>query len=218
MYLTPSNLGIVLAAGAVTGVLGALLGTGGGVFLIPILVLALGVPMHYAVGASLISVIATSCAVASTNVERGTANMRLGMVLEIATAMGAIVGGLSAAFLAARTLEGLFGLLLVPTAWLMWRGADGGGTRIRPPTRPALPSRVRITTRRTGALGGRFIDEPGHRVVVYRVRRPWGGWASRSWPGVCRGCWASAAGRSRSRRCTCSAGCRSRRRRPPRIS
>ena len=88
MYLTPGNaLGVILA-GAMTGVLGAILGTGGGVFLIPILVLVLGVPMHYAVATSLASVIATSSAVASTNVERGTANMRLGMTLEIATALG----------------------------------------------------------------------------------------------------------------------------------
>lgn len=70
MYVTPGNLWILLASGAATGVLGAILGTGGGVFLIPMLVLALGVPMHYAIGASLVSVIATSCAVASTNVER----------------------------------------------------------------------------------------------------------------------------------------------------
>ncbi|MGC8643041.1 MAG: TSUP family transporter [Isosphaeraceae bacterium] len=91
MYLTLVNaLGVILA-GAATGILGAILGTGGGVFLIPVLVLVLEVPMHYAVATSLVSVIATSSAVASTNVERGTANMRLGMTLEIATALGALV-------------------------------------------------------------------------------------------------------------------------------
>jgi uncharacterized membrane protein YfcA len=56
------------------------------------LVLAFGVPMHFAIGTSIVSVIATSTAVACVNVERGTANMRLGMTLEIATSLGAISG------------------------------------------------------------------------------------------------------------------------------
>jgi uncharacterized membrane protein YfcA len=90
MTLTPLTLLGLLLAGAGTGVLGAILGTGGGVFLIPLLVLAWHMPMHSAVATSLLSVIATSSAVASANVERGTANMRLGMTLEIATALGAI--------------------------------------------------------------------------------------------------------------------------------
>ena len=88
MYLTPTNLGVILLVGGFTGLLGAILGTGGGVFLIPVLVLGLGVPMHYAVATGILSVIATSSAVAGTNVERGTANMRLGMTLEVATALG----------------------------------------------------------------------------------------------------------------------------------
>jgi uncharacterized membrane protein YfcA len=145
MYLNPPNfLGIVLA-GALTGLLGALLGTGGGVLLVPALVLGLGVPMHYVVATSIVSVIATSSAVASANVERGTANMRLGMTLEVATALGAIVGGLAAGSLAPRTLEGLFALVLLPTAVLMWRGrteqgdgAEGGsdgGSRARSDSR-----------------------------------------------------------------------------------
>src|SRR6478609_9530998 len=108
MYLTPANLVPIALAGALTGILGAILGTGGGVFLIPVLVLGLGVPMHYAVATSILSVIATSSAVASTNVERGTANMRLGITLEVATSLGAIGGGLIAGLLAPRTLEGLF--------------------------------------------------------------------------------------------------------------
>lgn len=70
---------IVLVAGAATGALG------------------LGLPMHYAVATSIVTVIATSSAVASTNVERGTANMRLGMTLELGTTLGAIAGGLTAA-------------------------------------------------------------------------------------------------------------------------
>ena len=127
MYASPSNVLMIALAGVIVGVLGAVLGTGGGVFLIPVLVLGFGVPMHYAVATSIVAVIATSSAVASANVERGTANMRLGMTLEIATSLGAIVGGLSAGWLAAEVLELLFGCLLIPTAVLMWLGKTDEG-------------------------------------------------------------------------------------------
>ena len=121
-FTTPDNIWFLLAAGAGTGILGALLGTGGGVFLIPLLVLVFGVPMHYAVATSIVTVVATSVAVASVNVGRGTANMRLGMTLEIATSLGAIVGGSTVALLSPRLLEGIFAVVLVPTTIMMWRG------------------------------------------------------------------------------------------------
>ena len=174
MYLTPGNtLGLVLA-GAITGLLGAMLGTGGGVFLVPVLVIAVGLPMHYAVATSIATVIATSSAVASTNVERGTANMRLGMTLEIATVLGAITGGLTAGLLSHRVLEGLFAAVLLPTAVLMWRG----------PTKDASAGAGQGAGEgeagpdgSLGALGARFLDESEGRVVAYRVRRLWGGLA-----------------------------------------
>src|SRR5262245_26470129 len=126
-YVNPDNLWILIAAGAGTGVVGALMGTGGGVFLIPILLVGFAVPMHFAVATSILSVVATSSAVASANVERGTANMRLGMTLEIATALGAIAGGVTAGWLPAGALEVLFAIVLVPTAVLMWRGITESG-------------------------------------------------------------------------------------------
>jgi uncharacterized membrane protein YfcA len=181
MYLNPLNfLGIVLA-GALTGLLGAILGTGGGVLLVPALVLGLGVPMHYVVATSIVSVIATSSAVASTNVERGTANMRLGMTLEVATALGAIVGGLAAGWLSARTLEGLFALVLLPTAVLMWRGRTEHGEAAEagdevdaaPLTERDVP--VEQPDGSPGVLGGCYYDETEGRVVSYRVRRHWAG-------------------------------------------
>src|SRR5207248_11493377 len=99
-----------------------ILGTDGGACRMPILVLVFGVEMHFAVATSIVTVVATSCAVASANVERGTANMRLGMTLEIATSLGAIAGGLSVAKTDPRILKALFALVLVPTAIMMWRG------------------------------------------------------------------------------------------------
>ncbi len=168
MDLTAWHILGAAAAGVVTGVLGAVLGTGGGVFLVPILVLAMGQPMHVAVATSLVTVVATSCAVASVNVERGTANMRLGMTLEIATALGALAGGLTAGFLAPRALEGLFAAALLPTAAMMWRGRTGH--------RPAAPRETGTgfeasEAESLGALGDRYLDEAEGREVAYRVER-----------------------------------------------
>jgi uncharacterized membrane protein YfcA len=161
VYLTPALVPVVLLVGAGTGVLGALLGTGGGVLLVPFLVLALGVPMHYAIATSIVSVIATSSAVASSNVERGTANMRLGMTLEVATALGALTGAFTAGLVSPRTLEGLFAAVLLPVALLMWIGRASDGADDTPTPAPTDP----------GLLGGRYVDETDGYEVVYRVKR-----------------------------------------------
>ncbi len=171
MYTAPATVFAVASAGVVAGILGALLGVGGGVFLIPVLVLVFDVPMHYAVATSIVSVIATSSAVASTNVERGTVNMHLGMVLEIATALGAILGGLTAGWLSVHVLEGLFGLLLVLTAGAMW--ADKGHETDWAENSHRLPAGLRNPpTQALGVLGGSYYDEGEQQVVVYQVRRP----------------------------------------------
>ncbi len=160
----------VAFAGGLTGALGAVLGTGGGVFLIPMLVLGFGVPMHVAVATSLMSVVATSSAVASVNVERGTANMRLGMTLELATTLGALAGGLTAGLLAARALEGLFAVVLLPVAYLMWRGRTGHGPQ-EPSDSASQSSSPADDPEDLGALGARFHDDAEQRDVSYQVRR-----------------------------------------------
>lgn len=163
-----ARFAILIFAGVGTGMLGAVLGIGGGVFLIPILVLGLGLPMHQAIAVGLLSVVATSSAVASTNVERGTANMRLAITLEIATSLGAIAGGLAAGRLSHRALEGLFAVVVVPAAIFMWRGRAGhsvvaAGSSTQNPA-PAL-----------GALGAEYFDEATGTMVSYRVRKLWAG-------------------------------------------
>jgi uncharacterized membrane protein YfcA len=169
MHPSAESAVFLFAVGAASGVAGAVLGTGGGVFLIPILVLAFGLPMRLAVGTSILCVIATSSAVASVNVERGTANMRLGMTLEIGTSLGAISGGLLAAWLSTTILEAVFAVALVPTAILMWRGRGETG-----------PDASRTTTDSTssdstGVLGATFRDPQLGRDVSYRVGRLWAG-------------------------------------------
>ena len=113
---------LVFAISAVAGGLGALTGLGGGVVVTPALTLLLGVDIRYAIGASLVSVIATSSGAASAYVREGYSNIRIGMFLEIATTLGALLG----AFLATRTptaiLSVIFGLVLLHAAWQSSRG------------------------------------------------------------------------------------------------
>ena len=108
---------LVFGISAVAGCLGALTGLGGGVVVTPALTLLLGVDIRYAIGASLVSVIATSSGAASAYVREGYSNIRIGMFLEIATTLGALLG----AFLATRTptaiLSMIFGLVLLHAAW-----------------------------------------------------------------------------------------------------
>lgn len=168
--VVPSDLDLLLLvlAGAVTGLLGAVLGTGGGVFLVPLLVLAFGLPMHQAVAASIVTVAATSIAVAGIGSSKpGAANMRLGTTLELATALGALTGALTAALLAPRTLEALFAALMAPTAWLMWRGR---GENDVSETADAIEPIDDL-----GALGAHYDDERTGASVAYRVHNLAGG-------------------------------------------
>lgn len=119
---------LVLAAGGViAGAFGALLGLGGGILIVPILTLGFGLPIREAVGVSLVSVIVTSSAAAGVYLQRRVANLRLGMVLELFTATGALLGGLAAFLLPDALLAGLFSVLLLYTALTMVRrSADPG--------------------------------------------------------------------------------------------
>jgi uncharacterized protein len=103
------------------GLLGALTGLGGGVVLVPLLTLLFRVDIRYAMGASLVSVIATSSGAAAAYVREGYSNIRIGMFLEIATTLGAVLG----AFLVTRVSTGkigvIFGLMLLYSAYLAGR-------------------------------------------------------------------------------------------------
>src|ERR1017187_4491400 len=109
---------LVFAGSFLAGLLGALTGLGGGGVLIPLLTLAFHVDMRYAIGASLISVIATSSGAAAAYVREGYANVRIGMFLEVATTFGAVLGALLATRAPTRVLAILFGLVLIYSAGL----------------------------------------------------------------------------------------------------
>ena len=112
---------LMILGGVATGLVGSLLGLGGGVLLVPLLTLGFNLPVREAIGVSLVCVIVTSAASASVYLERGVANLRLGMVLELFTAIGALIGGTIAFLLDERLLAGLFALLLAYTAVTMLR-------------------------------------------------------------------------------------------------
>jgi uncharacterized membrane protein YfcA len=123
---------LMLAGGVAAGAFGSILGLGGGILIVPLLTLGFGLPLREAVAVSLVCVIVTSSASAGVYLERRQANLRLGMVLELFTAAGAIVGGAIAFLIDERLLAGLFALLLVYVAATM-----AGGLR-----RPTVPEPI----------------------------------------------------------------------------
>src|SRR5947207_7364054 len=109
---------LVWTISLLAGFLGALTGLGGGVVLVPALAIGFGVDLRYAIGASLVSVIATSSGAAAAYVKEGYTNIRVGMFLEIATTLGAIAGAILAVFVSASAIAVVFGILLVVSAYL----------------------------------------------------------------------------------------------------
>ncbi len=104
---------LIFVGSLVAGLLGSLVGLGGGVLIVPLLTLAFGFPISFAIGASIISVIATSSGAAAAYVRDHMTNMRVGMFLELATTVGAISGALLAGLLSASLLSVVFGIVLL---------------------------------------------------------------------------------------------------------
>jgi len=123
------------------GLLGALTGLGGGVVIVPLLVLGFGVDMRYAIGASLISVIATSSGAAAAYVKEGYSNLRIGMFLEIATTLGALFGAFLATRLATGRLGIIFGAVLILSAILSVRNQQNTTQDGKP---DSIASRLRL--------------------------------------------------------------------------
>jgi uncharacterized membrane protein YfcA len=145
------------------GLLGALTGLGGGVVLVPLLTLVFHVDIRYAIGASLVSVIATSSGAAAAYVRDGYSNIRIGMFLEIATTIGALCGAFLATRMQTQLLAIVFGLVLIYSAFLSWRQS-----------RHPLPE---LTTGSPWSkkleLSGEF-PVPGGKQSYEVVRIPWG--------------------------------------------
>jgi uncharacterized protein len=149
---------VLIGGGMAAGLFGSLLGLGGGILIVPLLTLVFNLPLLTAVGVSLVCVIVTSGASAGVYLERRVANLRLGMVLELFTAIGALAGGLAAFILPENVLEFLFAGLLVYVAATMARRRDPEPERVDAapdPTAPDVPADQSLAATLSG---------PGYRV------------------------------------------------------
>ncbi len=150
---------LLYAAAIAAGAFGALLGLGGGIIIVPVLTLLFRVDIHYAIGASIVSVIATSSGAAATYVKDRIADMRLGMFLESATTTGAIAGAFVAGLVAGQVLFFVFAIVLIYSAGMMFR------KYFLPEPPPARPDRYARALR----LGGHYFDPALGREIQYEV-------------------------------------------------
>jgi uncharacterized protein len=156
--VTPALALIIFLVGGVAGGLGALLGLGGGVFLVPFLNLFLGFPFTVAAAISLTTVIATSSSVSAGRTGKQLINMKLGMLLEVATAAGSFLGGVTAQFISQSILQKLFGFVAMIVAVIMLTRFKRRNVILDPSVDP-------------GVLGGRYYEEESRATVTYRVKR-----------------------------------------------
>jgi uncharacterized protein len=132
---------LVWLGSLLAGFLGSLTGLGGGVVIVPLLSIAFGVDLRYAIGASLVSVIATSSGAAAAYVREGYSNIRIGMFLEIATTLGALLGAYVAAFILPDAIAIVFGIVLLVSAYLASRPRFNPAADNRP---DPIASRLRL--------------------------------------------------------------------------
>ena len=155
-----ADLGI-FAVSVLAGLIGALAGVGGGILIIPALTLLFGVDIHFAIGASIVSVIATSSGAAAAYVRDRLTNLRIGMFLELATTSGAVIGALLAAVVASSLLYIVLGVVLVFSAAMQLTRLGEELAQNEPPS--ALARRL--------VLGDSYPDPRLGGEVAYSPRR-----------------------------------------------
>jgi hypothetical protein len=151
---------LVFAISILAGALGSLLGLGGGIIVIPALTLLFHIDIRYAIGASIVAVIATSSGAAATFVRDGLANLRVAMVLELATTAGALTGAYLAGLLNTRWLYVIFGIVMGYSAIVMYRKRHNGDHE---PTTKHAPWADYLR------LHSSYFDKALGEQVVYRV-------------------------------------------------
>jgi hypothetical protein len=156
--VTPALALIVFISGIAAGTTGAVLGLGGGVFLVPLLHLALGFPLRTAAAISLATVIATSSSVSAARTGTELINLRLGMVLEVATVAGSLLGGFTATLFSETALQRLFGVVTVLAGIAVLGRLNRRNVVLDASADP-------------GRLGGRYYEEESGGTVTYRIKR-----------------------------------------------
>ncbi len=170
---------IMLGVGLFAGIAGAILGIGGGMIITPILTLGMGLSIKYAIGASIIAVIATSSGSTIAYLRDNVLNLRVAMFLEIATTIGAIIGALMTGILDPKYLYLLFGCLLVFSAWNMVRKLRRGQEVLKRVTPDRIAAKLK--------LNGSYFDKAELRDVDYQVENVPAGFAVMFGAGVASG-------------------------------
>ncbi len=157
---TDQSIGVIFAAALVAGLMGSLTGLGGGVLIVPLLTVGFGLDIRVAIGASIVSIIATSSGAAASYVRDHLTNIRIGMLLEMATTLGGLTGALLTGYLPAAALFVLFGAILlvsaIPTARRLGEEVPHGVESDR--------------AARALRLASSYPDRSAHREVTYEVR------------------------------------------------
>ncbi len=166
MTITDPMLLGLLVLGIGAGALGALVGIGGGVVIVPVLLLAFGFDVRIAVATSLLAVVATSVAAGSVHLGSGLANLRIGLSLEVVTIAGGIAGGLIATSIDPRFLSVLLAIVLGLSAALLLRGRDEDGQRQGSSGTQPIEAYQAV-----GRLAGTYRDGRGGHLVAYQARR-----------------------------------------------
>lgn len=176
---------LLLILGLAVGVVGSLTGIGGGIVLVPVLSLLLHVPIHFAMGVSLMAVVAQSTGASAAVSRDSLSNNHIAVFLETAAAVGAFLGAVATAYLPAQFLSLLFGLLLLFACYNGFR--QGSGTASRQTGEPAPSPWARRLK-----LQGRFAQ--GGTTVSYSARAVWGGWGTMAGAGFLSGLLGVGAG------------------------
>lgn len=157
--MSPLDFTISLALISVAaGLLGSLVGLGGGIIIVPVLTLVYHVDIRLAIGASILSVIATSSGAAIAYVRDRMTNLRTGMFLEIGTTIGAISGALLTTLVSNKFLFILFAVVLTYSALMMFRKHNDNALRV---SHDAIANRLN--------LHGSYYDESKHQQITYKV-------------------------------------------------
>lgn len=168
----------IFLSSLVAGLIGALLGLGGGIIIIPVLTLMLGIPIHEAIGASIVSVIATSSGSAIAYVRDKITNIRIGMFLETATTVGAITGAFIAGHISVKALYITFALLMFYSAATMTRKRNARYIEGQVQEDP-IAKRL--------SMSGQYFDKALHTEIHYQVAHVIPGWLVNYTAGILSG-------------------------------
>ncbi|MBM4447589.1 MAG: sulfite exporter TauE/SafE family protein [Chloroflexi bacterium] len=165
------NLWALGGTGLVAGLLGSMLGVGGGFLIVPILTLALHLPIKVAIGSSLVAIVANSCTAAGIYTKARLTNIKLGLLLETATIPGAIIGGFAAAVIAPSVLSAIFGLALIYAAYTMITRQHFMSVDTQPNDHLHLVEPSKISDNLSSSLTDSYYDQNLNEVVTYKVTR-----------------------------------------------